>query len=115
MPTIPPTTAQARLDEIQRLYREWTELLPKLEAAQQDWQRGADIMQALAHFYFDGEFNAYCDALENGLDLNLHTDGEHSVLSEDTLWNALHEQQQLAWQRLRSAVAVLDPEAKQTA
>ena len=50
---------------------------------------------------FDGEFGRYHDALENGLELDLHTDGEYSVLSEDALWNAFHEQQQLAWQRLR--------------
>lgn len=106
---------QARLDEIQALYREWTQLLPRLEAAQQDWLRGAEIMQKLSAFYFDGEFRQYHEAVENGLSLRLETPGEHSVMSEDTLWNAFGEQQSLAWQRLRSAVAVLDREAGERA
>ena len=113
MKPIPPETAQARINEVQQLYREWTQLFPRLQAAQQEWQRGAEIMHALSQFYFDGEFGRYHDALENGLELDLHTDGEYSVLSEDALWNAFHEQQQLAWQHLRSAVAVLDKEREQ--
>ena len=103
-----PAEVQARIDEIQQIYREWTQLLPGLQAAQNDWQRGAEIMRKLAHFYFEGEYSQYRDAIENGLAVNLHTQGEYSVMSEDALWNAFHEQQQLAWQRLRSAVAVLD-------
>ncbi|PJK10677.1 hypothetical protein CO614_07695 [Lysobacteraceae bacterium NML120232] len=105
-------TAQARLDEIQKLYREWTLLAPRLEAAQQDWQRGADIIQELARFYFEGEYLRYHEAIENGLPVNLHTEGEYSVMSEDGLWHAFHEQHTLAWQRLRSAIAVLDTDAK---
>ena len=112
MKPIPPETAQARINEVQQLYREWTQLFPRLQAAQQEWQRSAEIMHALSQFYFDGEFGRYHDALENGLELDLHTEGEYSVLSEDALWNAFHEQQQLAWQRLRSAVAVLDREGE---
>ena len=108
--TFSPQSAQARIDYIQQRYREWTLLLPKLQAAQQEWQRSAEIMRELASFYFDGEFGELHDALENGLALNLHTEGEYSVLSEDALWNAFHDQQQLAWQRLRSAIAVLDRE-----
>ena len=113
MKPITPETAQARINEAQQLYREWTQLLPRLQATQQEWQRGTAIMHALSQFYFDGEFGDYHDALENGLELDLHTDGEYSVLSEDALWNAFHEQQQLAWQHLRSAVAVLDKEREQ--
>ena len=100
--------AQARIDHIQKLYREWTKLLPKLEAAHQDWLRGEAIMRKLAQFYFEGEYSRYHQALEDGLDVNLHTEGEYSIMSEDALWNAFTEQQSLAWQRLRSAVAVLD-------
>lgn len=103
-----PAAVQARIDEIQRLYREWTELLPKLEAAQQDWLRGVALMRELSHFYFGGEFMQYTHALENGLVLDLSTQGEYSVMSEDALWNAGAEQQALAWQWLRAAVAVLD-------
>ena len=109
-----PTLAEAqmRIDEIQQLYREWMQWLPKLQAAQSDWQHAAAIMQKLAQFYFGGEYNRYYNALANGLDVDLRTQGEYSVISEDALWNAFGEQQTLAWQWLRSAVAVLDPEAQ---
>ena len=47
------------------------------------------------------------------LNVNLHTQGEYSVMSEDALWNAFADQQTLAWQRLRSAIAVLDKDGEQ--
>ncbi len=104
--------AQTRIDEIQQLYREWMQWLPKLQAAQSDWQHAAVLMQKLAQFYFGGEYNRYYNALANGLDVDLRTQGEYSVMSEDSLWNAFGEQQTLAWQWLRAAVAALDPEAQ---
>ncbi|MDO5086334.1 MAG: DUF4298 domain-containing protein [Comamonadaceae bacterium] len=104
----PHAGMQARIDQAQRLYREWTQLLPRLHAAQADWQRGAEIMRALGHFYFDGDYMRCHTALEAGAPLRLDTPGEHSVMAEDTLWNAFHEQQTLAWQRLRAAIDVLD-------
>ena len=36
--------AQARLNEVQALYREWLALLPQLEAAQAEWQRAAALI-----------------------------------------------------------------------
>lgn len=107
-----PAAIQERIHAIQRLYREWTLLVPQLEAAQAQWQRGAEIMAELERFYFGGEFSQYQGALEKGLELELHTQGEYSVMSEDALWNASAELQALAWQRLRSAVAVLDREGE---
>lgn len=99
---------QARLHHVQRLYREWTLLLPRLQAAQLDWARGDEIMRELSRFYFGGGFLDCRDAIDNGALIDLRTEGEHSVLAEDTLWNALHDQRSLAWQRLRAAVEVLD-------
>ncbi len=109
-----PTLAevQTRIDEIQQLYREWMQWQPKLQAAQSDWQHAAALMQKLSQFYFGGEYNRYYNALANGLDVDLRTQGEYSVMSEDALWNAFGEQQTLAWQWLRAAVAALDPEAQ---
>lgn len=104
--------AQTRIDEIQQLYREWMQWLPKLQAAQSDWQHASAIMQKLAQFYFGGEYNRYYSALANGLDVDLRTQGEYSVMSEDALWNAFGEQHALAWQWLRAAVAALDPEVQ---
>ncbi|MDO5091543.1 MAG: DUF4298 domain-containing protein [Cardiobacteriaceae bacterium] len=100
--------AQQRIDHMQKLYREWTQLLPKLEAAQAEWQRGIDIMRTLGEFYFGGEYLQLHEAIDAGLGVDLRTEGEYSVMSEDALWDAFHEQDRLAWQRLRSAIAVLD-------
>ena len=99
---------QSRINHIQTLDREWTQLVPRLAAAQDDWQRGIEIMRELADFYFDGDYARLQQAMGNGLSLDLHTAGEDSVMSEDAIWNALQEQQTLAWQRLRSTLAVSD-------
>lgn len=99
---------QSRINHIQTLYREWIQLVPRLAAAQDDWQRGIEIMRELADFYFDGDYARLQQAMGNGLSLDLHTAGEDSVMSEDAIWNALQEQQTLAWQRLRSTLAVSD-------
>ena len=104
---------QAHIHKMQTLYAEWQQLLPKFAAAQEDWQRGIIIMQQLAEFYFSETFRLYTEALEQGLTVDLNTQGEYSVMSEDTLWNALAEQDSLAWQRLRSAIMVLDRESAQ--
>lgn len=99
---------QARIDQAQALFREWTQLLPRLQEAQADWQRGEQIMRVLADFYFNGDYMRGVNAMEGGASFRLETPGEHSVMAEDTLWNAFHEQQALAWQRLRAAIDVLD-------
>lgn len=105
-------TAQLRLDHIQARYREWLALQPKLLAAQRDWQESCRLMAELEAFYLGDEYMQLADAVAQGLPVSLHTGGEHSVLSEDALWHALHEHQQQAWQRLRSAVDVLDKQAE---
>ncbi|MCP2040733.1 hypothetical protein L1281_001322 [Neisseria sp. HSC-16F19] len=96
--------------QTQALYREWCALQPRLQAAQADWQRAAEIMAALDGFYFHGGFSRAREAVEQGHAQAAPAENEYSVLGEDTLWNAHIDFQQLAWQRLRSAVAVLDPE-----
>lgn len=105
-------TAQAEINEIQEAYSQWCALLPKLEAIHSQWQQGAELVKKMESFYFDGKYSQYCDAIEEGkLDVNLHTkDGEYSVMSEDALWSVFHEQQRIAWQMLRSSIAVLDKE-----
>lgn len=99
---------QSHINHIKTLYREWAQLVPRLAAVQDDWQRGIGIMRELADFYFDGDYARLQQAMGNDLSLDLHTAGEDSVMSEDAIWNVLQEQQTLAWQRLRSALAVLD-------
>lgn len=105
---------QERINEVQALYREWTQLLPKLEAARQDWQRGEALMRQMAKFYFDGEYRQAIDAAEQGWKPDLSTQGEYSILSEDALWNAFHEQQSLAWQWMRDCIETLDRDGSQS-
>lgn len=101
-------TTQQRIDEIQAIYREWLAVQQKLEQAQQDWHRSAELMAQLEDFYFNGEYQDIYTQIDDGLEVDLTTQGEYSVMSEDALWNAFHEQQNLLWQQLRFAVKHLD-------
>lgn len=105
---------QTEIQRIQNLYGEWVKLHEKLVAAEQDWQRSQALMRELHDFYFNGKYMQYNEAIENGAEVHIDTQGEYSVMSEDALWNAFHENQQLAWSRLRAAVDVLDPVAEKS-
>lgn len=74
-------------------------------------------MAQLQAFYFDDEFLAIDNAIENGLKLDLAThlmtEGEYSVMGEDTIWNAVDEQQQALWWLLRFAVKHLDRQSSE--
>lgn len=98
---------QKRIDEIQSKYREWCELLPQLEADIARWKHAASLMQDMDEFYTH-EYQACHQAIEEGADVDLRTQGEYSIMSEDALWNALGEFHQLAWEYLRSSVNALD-------
>ena len=100
--------AQRRVNEIQKLYREWVELVPTLEQADKAWARAIEIMRQIEKFYFHGEYNQVHQLMDSGVDLDLRTPGEYSVMGEDTIWNATGEMQSMAWLRLRSAIAYLD-------
>lgn len=101
-------TAQQKIHHIQKLYREWLELEPKLAQAQKDWQHAIAIMSELEAFYFDGEWGQLHQAMEEGFQADLTTDGEYSVMGEDTLWNAFHDKDAKLWAMLRFAIKHLD-------
>ena len=103
--------AQRRIDEIQSLYREWLRLLPKLEAAQDEWRKAAEIVRKLDGFY-SGEYNRYYTEIENGLPVSLETEGEYSIMSQDTLYDAFGDHYRLSWEWMRLAVASLDPDKR---
>ena len=63
---ITPEAAQARIDRIQSLYREWERLLPELEAAQEQWQHAMQLMREMSDFY-DREYMPLHQAIESGL------------------------------------------------
>lgn len=65
------------------------------------------MIQKLTAFY-EREYGELYQAIEDGLPVCLHTEGEYSVMSEDALWDALGEQYDLAWSWLRAAINVLD-------
>lgn len=106
-PTASPTSQQ-RIDEIQATYREWLAMQPELAQAEKDWKKSVKLMAKLEDFYLKGEYREIFDKLENGEPLDLTTEGEYSVMSEDAIWNAMHDQQQQLWQLLRFAVKHLD-------
>lgn len=103
--------AQRRIDEIQSLYREWLRLLPKLEAAQDEWRKAAEIVRKLDGFY-SGEYNRYYTEIENGLPVSLETEGEYSIMSQDALYDAFGDHYRLSWEWMRLAVASLDPDKR---
>lgn len=103
--------AQRRIDEIQSLYREWLRLLPKLEAAQDEWRKAAEIVRKLDGFY-SGEYNRYYTEIENGLPVSLETEGEYSVMNQDALYDAFGDHYRLSWEWMRLAVASLDPDKR---
>ncbi|OAM31533.1 MULTISPECIES: DUF4298 domain-containing protein [Eikenella] len=108
-----PQTAQQRINHIQARYREWQRLLPELEAAQAQWRQAMQILHELADFY-ENEYGEIHQAIEEGLEVSLHTEGEYSIMSEDALWNALQEHYDLSWFWLRAATRELDPQHGET-
>ena len=84
--------AQARLNEVQALYREWL----------------AALIAQLEDFYAH-EYLPLHDAVAGGLALDERTEGEYRVLSEDAIFDALGDANRLAWGWMRLAMAALDP------
>ena len=70
-------------------------------------------MEKMKAFYFGKDYRKIYDLIEEKkLDINLETQGEYSVMSEDALWNAVHEHQTLLWKFLKFSVKELDEENK---
>lgn len=61
---------QQRIEQVQAIYQEWLALQPKIQQAQADWQKNVELMAKLEAFYFDGEFLAIFDKMEDGLTLD---------------------------------------------
>lgn len=104
-----PQITQARIDELQAMYHQWRGVHTKLVQAQQDWQTSIELMNKLKHFYFEGEYRAYFEQIEQGSDIDLTTQSDYSVMGEDTIWNALHEHERLLWEQLQMATTALAP------
>lgn len=98
---------QRVLNEAQQAYREWLALQPKLEEAHDTMEESARLMAHLRAFY-ERDYRRLCEAQEKGAPLDLTTEGEYSVLSEDGVWNAMHEHDVLFWRLMRRAMRELD-------
>ena len=107
MPSLDLQQAQRRIDEIQSLYRQWLRLLPALQAAQRQWRQASGLMRQLEDFY-EQEYGPLNQAIAAGLPVDLRTEGEYSVMSEDALYDAFGERQNLAWAWMRLAMKDLD-------
>lgn len=101
---------QERINHMQSLYKDWLNTQTQLETALAELKRSHQLIKELEQFYFEGEWQDIFQQIEQGLDINLTTDGEYSVMGEDTLWNASHQQQALMWDFLRTATKALDKE-----
>ena len=101
-------TPQTRINEIQAIYKEWLALQERLQIAKQDLAKSAELMSQLEEFYFDGEYREIFEQIENGEQIDLTTDGEYSVMSEDALWNAVHDHDSMLWDFMRFCVKHLD-------
>ncbi|CBX21604.1 hypothetical protein NEILACOT_05139 [Neisseria lactamica ATCC 23970] len=70
---------QKRIDEIQSKYREWCHLLPQLEEDIRRWKHAAALIRDMDNFYTH-EYQACHQAIEDGAELDLRTEGEYSIM-----------------------------------
>lgn len=79
------------IQNYQALYREWLALQADNEKLMANLHRQNAITDELSAFYFNhhgqSEWQRYYELLESGAKINLTTDGEYSVMSQDTLWD----------------------------
>lgn len=98
---------QERIYQIQAIYREWMVLHEKLEAAYTDLIKSTELMQQMETFYLGDEYRMIYERIESGEQFDLTTQGEYSIMSEDTIWDAIHQQHSLLWKHLRLATQEL--------
>ena len=84
--------------ELQQKYKEWCELHRKQLEAQQQFLQAETLLNELKDYYLNPQWMADREA-----DLPIeHSGKEHSIFSEDALWNMLTDRDELArrWMRL---------------
>ncbi|WP_019671673.1 DUF4298 domain-containing protein [Psychrobacter lutiphocae] len=89
---------------MQQKYERWHSLYQKQLAAQKEWLEAEALRQELQTYYLDAQWMQDREA-----DLPLDYSGEaHSIFSEDTLWNMITEQDELARKWIRLGINTLD-------
>lgn len=81
---------QSQIPHLQSLYREYLALHAQDEAIFANLKRRQAIMAQLEQFY-ESKWREYYEAIENGADIDLTTEGEYSIMSQDALWDAFCE------------------------
>ncbi|MFB6348435.1 DUF4298 domain-containing protein [Moraxella sp. ZJ142] len=98
---------QAKLDHIQSVYRDWLSAKSALADAQQELERALSLIQEIETAYYSADFAALYQADAEGK-LNTATEGEYSVMGEDTIYNEFIEKDQILWSMLKLCVKHLE-------
>lgn len=90
---------------LQLCFERFCVLQQQLATAQTLWQESETILQQLKRYYHSAQ---WLEDFERQ-DLKLHYSGEaHSILSEDALYNAIHEHHAQAKQWIRLGLNAID-------
>lgn len=83
---------QNDIQQMQDNYARLVELLPELEKSLSQWQESYQLIQQLNLFYHSP---LWLELYDNADNIQLETNGNYSVLSQDAIWNAVTEQYHL--------------------
>ncbi len=90
--------------ELQQKYEEWCELHRKQLEAQQQFLQAETLLNELKDYYLNPQWMA-----DRKADLPIEYSGkEHSIFSEDALWNMLTDRDELARQWMRLGLDAID-------
>ncbi|WGE61421.1 DUF4298 domain-containing protein [Actinobacillus equuli] len=86
---------QKHIQQMQDNYGQLLKLLPELEKSLSQWEEAYQLIQQLNEFYHSP---LWLELYDNADNICLETHGNYSVLSQDTIRNAVTEQHELAKQ-----------------
>ena len=90
--------------ELQKKYEQWCALYRQQLKAQQQFLQAEALLNELKDYYLNPQWMADREA-----DLPIeHSGKEHSIFSEDALWNMLTDRDELARQWMRLGLDAID-------
>ena len=90
--------------ELQKKYEQWCALYRQQLKAQQQFLQAEALLNELKDYYLNPQWMADREA-----DLPIeHSGKEHSIFSEDALWNMLTDRDELARKWMRLALDAID-------
>ena len=90
--------------ELQQKYEQWCALYRQQLKAQQQFLQAEALLNELKDYYLNPQWMADREA-----DLPIeHSGKEHSIFSEDALWNMLTDRDELARKWMRLALDAID-------